>query len=514
MRNVLHSRLEDLPHWQGQVAARRRDPGLRPYLANRHRLPDDRVLRSLTGFARPVTAVATGGGVLATAELGAVRLWNPDDGGCVLVLPVDGTVVGRVAVAPDGAWVLAADARRIRMWATATGAELRTFSVEADTRLSDTVAALAVSPDGSLLVTASVDHIVTVWETASGHRLREVPHAYPVEALATAPDNSWFATCSGDTTRLFETATGRGLRTLSTAYTGAHGSVAVGPSGTWLVTQHTDGPRIWGTGPGAAPQAIRSTTGMDARLAVAPDGRWIVTGGRRTEVWDVESRTLLGALDGRTTSVAVAPDGAWIAVAGEHTVRLWEPPRADAAGAGGATGEITALAIAGDDSRLVTAAGPDATVWDPASGTPVRVRTGHTAPVTSLVAHDGAWAASGASGSLRVWDTGSGADLRTLVDPYADTRAAAGLCDQVKVTRSMGAVGTSADNAACESFHASLTRETLKGARDYGDPVTCRTKVFAWLIRCNARRRDSANGRLSPDEYERRHHAAELMLAA
>ncbi|MFE6782071.1 NB-ARC domain-containing protein [Streptomyces sp. NPDC057680] len=418
MRNVLHSRLEDLPHWQGQVAARRRDPGLRPYLANRHRLPDlpdDRVLRSLTGFVRPVAAVATGGGVLATAEPGAVRLWNPDDGTCVLVLPVDGTVDGRVAVAPDGAWVLAADARRIRMWATATGAELRAFPVEADTWLSDTVAALAVSPDGSLLVTASVDHVVTVWETASGHRLREVPHAYPVEALAIAPDSSWFATCSGDTTRLFETATGRGLRTLSAAYTGAHGSVAVGPSGAWLVTQHTDGPRIWGTGPGAVPQAIRSTTGMDAQLAVAQDGRWIVTAGRRTEVWDVESRTLLGALDGRTTSVAIAPDGAWIAVAGEHTVRLWEPPRADAADAGDAARDITVLAIAGDDSCLVSAAGPDAIVWDPASGTPVRVRTGHTAPVTSLVvAHDGSWAASGASGSLRLWDTGSGADLRTL----------------------------------------------------------------------------------------------------
>jgi transposase InsO family protein len=42
------------------------------------------------------------------------------------------------------------------------------------------------------------------------------------------------------------------------------------------------------------------------------------------------------------------------------------------------------------------------------------------------------------------------------------------------VTRSMGAVSTSADNAACESFHASLKRETLQGGRDYGDADTCR----------------------------------------
>ncbi|WP_420857083.1 IS3 family transposase [Streptomyces chilikensis] len=93
-------------------------------------------------------------------------------------------------------------------------------------------------------------------------------------------------------------------------------------------------------------------------------------------------------------------------------------------------------------------------------------------------------------------------------------RAYAGLCDQLGVTRSMGAVGSSADNAACESFHASLKRETLQGARHYGDAAICRRTVFAWLTRYNTRRRHSANGHLSPDEHERRHHAAKLTLAA
>ena len=78
----------------------------------------------------------------------------------------------------------------------------------------------------------------------------------------------------------------------------------------------------------------------------------------------------------------------------------------------------------------------------------------------------------------------------------------------------MGAVGTSADNAARESFHASLKRETLQGSHDYGDATTGRRTVFAWLTRYNTRRQHSANGHLSPDAYERRHHAAELTLAA
>ncbi|MEU2776774.1 integrase core domain-containing protein [Streptomyces sp. NPDC007162] len=55
-----------------------------------------------------------------------------------------------------------------------------------------------------------------------------------------------------------------------------------------------------------------------------------------------------------------------------------------------------------------------------------------------------------------------------------------------------------------ESFHASLKRETLQGARHYGDAGTCRRTVFAWLARYNTRRRHSASGHHSLNEYERR----------
>ncbi|ROR46444.1 transposase InsO family protein [Kitasatospora cineracea] len=94
------------------------------------------------------------------------------------------------------------------------------------------------------------------------------------------------------------------------------------------------------------------------------------------------------------------------------------------------------------------------------------------------------------------------------------SRAFADLCLDLSVTRSMGAAGSSADNAACESFHASLKRETLRGTRDYGDSTICRRTVFAWLTRYNTRRRHSANGHLSPNDYERRQHTAKLTLAA
>lgn len=76
-------------------------------------------------------------------------------------------------------------------------------------------------------------------------------------------------------------------------------------------------------------------------------------------------------------------------------------------------------------------------------------------------------------------------------------------CHRLGVTRSRGAVGTSADNAAAESFNASLKRETLQGAHHWPDTRTARLAVFGWITRYNTVRRHSRLGQLSPIDYEK-----------
>ncbi|MFJ2477535.1 DDE-type integrase/transposase/recombinase [Streptomyces sp. NPDC087659] len=66
---------------------------------------------------------------------------------------------------------------------------------------------------------------------------------------------------------------------------------------------------------------------------------------------------------------------------------------------------------------------------------------------------------------------------------YADT------CAELGVPQSMGAVGMSADNAACESFHISLKQEILKGARRFAGADIDRRTVFRWPARSNTWRR-------------------------
>ncbi|CAN5365099.1 IS3 family transposase [soil metagenome] len=88
------------------------------------------------------------------------------------------------------------------------------------------------------------------------------------------------------------------------------------------------------------------------------------------------------------------------------------------------------------------------------------------------------------------------------------------LCRDLGVTQSMGAVGTSADNALAESFNAALKREVLQDANCWTDAATCRHEVFRWLARYNSKRRHSRCGYISPADYEKTHTPVTLPEAA
>lgn len=88
------------------------------------------------------------------------------------------------------------------------------------------------------------------------------------------------------------------------------------------------------------------------------------------------------------------------------------------------------------------------------------------------------------------------------------------ICAKFGVAQSMGAVGTSADNALAESFTATLKRETLQGAARWESPRAAGLAVFRWITRYNTRRRHSYCDYLSPTDYETAHAPANIAQAA
>jgi len=78
-------------------------------------------------------------------------------------------------------------------------------------------------------------------------------------------------------------------------------------------------------------------------------------------------------------------------------------------------------------------------------------------------------------------------------------------CAQAGIRPSTGRTGTCFDNAITESFFASLECELID-RRVFRTRSQTERAVFAYIEGFyNPRRRHSANGQLSPSEYERRH---------
>ncbi|MFI8829257.1 IS3 family transposase [Streptomyces sp. NPDC053431] len=112
---------------------------------------------------------------------------------------------------------------------------------------------------------------------------------------------------------------------------------------------------------------------------------------------------------------------------------------------------------------------------------------------TSLVT-DALAAAQRTRGSL------TGAIMHTDHGAQYTSRAFAEACRSAGVRQSMGAIGSSADNALAESFNAAFKRETLQGRKNWSSEREARLDAFRWLHRYNTRRSHSRLGR--PIAYE------------
>jgi WD40 repeat protein len=403
------------------------------------------IRHTLTGHTRTVRAlaVAPDGSWLASADYnGEVRTWDPDTGtpGHTLTgrTPVDGRPLGEpmLAAAPDGSWLASAGGDgEIQIWDPATGTTHHTLVGH-----TGRVKALAVAPDGSWLASASgaivgyredmpvTDNDVRIWDLTTGtihHTLGDRTDS--IAALAVAPDGSWLASAGHDREiRIWDPATGTIRHTL-TGHTRTVRALAVAPDGSWLASAGEDGEiRIWDPATGTTHHALTGhTRTVRAALAVAPDGSWLASAGEDGEIriWDPATGTAHSTLTshiGKTTELlAIAPDGSWLASAGlDGKIRIWDPATGTTHHTPtGHTDSIAALAVAPDGSWLASAGHDrEIRIWDPATGTIRHTLTGHTSGVWALaVTPDGSFLASaGLDGEIRIWDPATGTIRHTF----------------------------------------------------------------------------------------------------
>ncbi|MCT7950084.1 NACHT domain-containing protein [Ancylothrix sp. C2] len=273
---------------------------------------------------------------------------------------------------------------------------------------SDYVQAVAISPDGQMVISGSDDRTIKLWKMVAkegGSTLQPIRtlagHLGYVRTLAISPDGQLLASGSND-------------KTIKIWHLGGVGSI---PQGTVLFS--LNGHNNW----------VRT-------VAFSPDGQLLASSGddKVINIWYLPTGQLLNSYPGHSDyirSLAFTPDGKYLASASDDaTVNVWE---INSNGGlkempyltlEGHAGYVRCLAISGNGQFLVSASDDQTiTVWQLAKGdllrepgTAIHLLGGHLAPVWSLaISPDGKTLASCSKDkTIKLWRLYTGELLKTI----------------------------------------------------------------------------------------------------
>jgi len=318
-----------------------------------------RVIRTFTGHSWGINSVAfspDGRQIITGSWDYTIKLWDTETGREIRTFSDSTGGVLSVVFSPDGRQILSGssgikewnDSKQkneiikpgeIKLWDTATGKEIRTFSGH-----FDSIRSVAFSPDGKQIISGSEDCTIKLWDTATGRVIKTFSGHNTnwgwVCSVAFSPDGKQIISGSEDCTiKLWDTATGREIKTFSDQQLESVYSVAFSPDGKQIISGSgfcnvnlQDGSSL----PSADPSELAIiklwdiATGKEIRtfwghshsirsIAFSPDGKQILSGSYKYEsaikLWDAatgkEIRTFSDYSDigGSGQKVALNPDG-------------------------------------------------------------------------------------------------------------------------------------------------------------------------------------------------------------
>lgn len=324
-------------------------------------------LTSLAGHEQEVTITlfSPNGSLLASSSLeGTVGIWDTLTGACIggetqWFRPLD--YISVMVFSPyDELLVTNSKENHILLWDTRRGG-LRNYQL---TQHEDHVTSLAVSPDGKMLVSASLDKTLRYWhlDTKICQAVIDHDHQYPVEHLAFSQDGQYFASAGGNQLSVWETANQTPclspcrLSSAKIVFVAFMSTIGV------VVTASIDGSVIFTRFSTSVQHTkVRGHTARIVCCALSPDGDYIAGGYEdgALVVWNCSSMAQAqDQLRGHTAmilSIRFTESGrTLISVARDNTIRKWSLSTGDCVcGSIGGNGEfMTSLALSPNATQI------------------------------------------------------------------------------------------------------------------------------------------------------------------
>ena len=277
---------------------------------------------------------------------------------------------------------------------------------------------VAISRDGSILVSGDDAGTIQLWDLRKGNRFNTLfGHRRAVRSVAISADGRLIASGGDDQTiRLWKASTGELVLEVR-GHVGAVRSVAISADGRLIASGGDDRAiRLWKASTGELVLEVQWHAGAVRSVAISADGRLIASGGddRAIRLYDLRTgdrKTIENRgwwVLGWVHSAAISSNGSLVASGdGAGNIRLWNTNGGDLArGFRGHKKLVRSVAIS-TDGRLIASGGEDREVklWNAVTGDELQTLSKQQGSIHSIaISSDGRFVASGDSaGVIKIW---------------------------------------------------------------------------------------------------------------
>ena len=358
---------------------------------------------------------------------GAYHVWDLGLNKKLSVLKEEIVADAITTITPYGIFMAKQKGKMIEIWDLKRGRKRCTLDGHSGKIVDHHITGIAVTPDGSRVISCSYDSTIKVLD------LRRDKELFTLEgsdgSVAVTPDGAHILNWSlgSDTIKIWDLEVGKEIHTL-TGHAGGVSGCAISLDGPRLVSAGYDGTlKVWDLTNLEAQQTHFRYAGGVRGLAITPDGTGVISGNRdgTLKVWDLARRQELFSLEcqDKLNSVAVTPDGTRVVAGLWEAIEIWDLNNRqklrtfkwgeDGLAPQDYTGKI---AITPDGTRLLACCGSTIHIWDLDRDTKIGILGKHGSGVNDLVVTpDGSRLIfCSRDSTLQIWDLALGKEIRRL----------------------------------------------------------------------------------------------------